>query len=247
MEQGIRKKLFHICMFISIIVIIFFIVGIIILKYHVEGEKDMPFEISNIKIISSVEGIDQENKQEKWNISINQNNDIYIYVEKNQDYKDTEVIENIILDNFLIVRKNEIGTSKIYMPSNNEARIFENIESFSTQSIKFEGALEQNIKELKIANQGGLLVFRISNDNVGTYVSNEDGEIKHNELLQKINIKENDFEEEVSFDITINLSSKKSYKANIKLNITPSDFSKNGSSYQEINYLSNIIFKRIEN
>ena len=101
MEQGIRKKLFHICMFISIIVIIFFIVGIIILKYHVEGEKDMPFEISNIKIISSVEGIDQENKQEKWNISINQNNDIYIYVEKNQDYKDTEVIENIILDNFL--------------------------------------------------------------------------------------------------------------------------------------------------
>ena len=133
------------------------------------------------------------------------------------------------------------------MPSNNEARIFENIESFSTQSIKFEGALEQNIKELKIANQGGLLVFRISNDNVGTYVSNEDGEIKHNELLQKINIKENDFEEEVSFDITINLSSKKSYKANIKLNITPSDFSKNGSSYQEINYLSNIIFKRIEN
>ena len=247
MEQGIRKKLFHICMFISIIVIIFFIVGIIILKYHVEGEKDMPFEISNIKIISSVEGIDQENKQEKWNISINQNNDIYIYVEKNQDYKDTEVIENIILDNFLIVRKNEIGTSKIYMPSNNEARIFENIESFSTQSIKFEGALEQNIKELKIANQGGLLVFRISNDNVGTYVSNEDGEIKHNELLQKINIKENDFEEEVSFDITINLSSKKSYNANIKLNITPSDFSKNGSSYQEINYLSNIIFKRIEN
>lgn len=247
MEQGIRKKIFHICMFISIIAIIFFVVGIIILRYHVEGEKDMPFEISNIKIISSVEGIDQENKQEKWNISINQNNDIYIYVEKNQDYKDTEVIENITLDNFLITRKNEIGTSKIYMPSNNETRIFENTESFSTQSIKFEGALEQNIKELKIANQGGLLVFRISNDNVGTYISNEDGEIKHNELLQKINIKEKDFEEEVSFDITINLSSKKSYKANIKLNIIPDDFSKNGSSYQEINDSSNIIFKRIEN
>lgn len=247
MEQGIRKKIFHICMFISIIAIIFFIVGIIILKYHVEGEKDMPFEISNIKIISSVEGIDQENKQEKWNISINQNNDIYIYIEKNQNYKDTEVIENITLDNFLITRKNEIGTSKIYMPSNNETRIFENAESFSTQSIKFEGDLEQNIKELKIANQGGLLVFRISNDNVGTYISNEDGEIKHNELLQKINIKEKDLEEEVSFDITINLSSKKSYKANIKLNITPNDFSQNGSSYQEINDLSNIIFKRIEN
>ena len=247
MEQGIRKKIFHICMFISIIAIIFFIVGIIILKYHVEGEKDMPFEITNIKIISSVEGIDQENKQEKWNISINQNNDIYIYIEKNQNYKKTEVIENIILDNFVITRKNEIGTNKIYMPSNNVTRIFENTESFSTQSIKFDGDIEQNIKELKISNQGGLLVFRIANDNVGTYVSNEDEEIKHNELLQKINIKESDFEEEVSFDITINLSSEKSYKAKIKLNITPSDFSKDGSSYQEINDLSNIVFKRIEN
>ena len=35
MEQGIRKKLFYICMFISIIVIIFFIVGIIIFKVQV--------------------------------------------------------------------------------------------------------------------------------------------------------------------------------------------------------------------
>lgn len=247
MEQGTRKKIFHICMFIIIIAIIFFIVGIIMLRYHVEGERDMPFEISNIKIISSVEGVDQEDKENKWNVSINQNNDIYIYVEKNQDYKDTEVIENIIIDNFLITRKNEIGTSKIYMPSNNLTRIFENTEDFNTQSIKFNGDLEQNIKELKISNQGGLLIFRVSNDNVGTYISNEDGEIKHNELLKKINLKESDFEEEVSFDITINLSYKKSYKANIKLNITPSDFSADGSSYQEINDLSNIVFKRVEN
>ena len=247
MEQGIRRKIFHICMFISIIVIIFFIVGIILLRYHVEGEKDMPFRISNIKIISTVEGVDQQNKQEKWNISVNQNNDIYIYIEKNQEYKDTEVIDNIILDNFLINRKNEIGESKIYMPSNNESRIFENSQNFNTQSIKFNGDLEQNIKELKISNQGGLLIFRIANDNVGTYVSNEDAEIKHNELLTKLNIKEEDFEEEVSFDIAINLSSKKSYKANIKLNIAPSDFSTNGSSHQEINDLSNIIFKRVEN
>ena len=247
MYQRTSKKIFRICIFITIIVAIFFTIGIIILKYHVEGERDLPFKISNIKIISSVEGIDQINKQEKWNMVINQNNDIYLYIEKNEDYRDTEVIEDIVLDNFFINRKKEIGTNNIYMPSNTASYIFENNEDYKAQHIKFGGDLEQNIKDLKISNQGGLLVFRVANDNIGTYISNEDEEIKHNELLKKINIKESDFEAEITFDITINLSSKRSYKANINLEVIPSNFSKEGSSYQEIEDLSNIVFKRVEN
>jgi hypothetical protein len=245
MEQRTRKKIFHISMLITIIVAVIFAVGIIILKYHVEGEKDMPFNLSSIKIISSVEGIDQENAQEKWNMSINQNNDIYLYIEKNKNYNETEIIENIVLDNFTITRKKDIGTANIYMPSNNASYIFENSEEYKIQSIKVDGDLEQNIKDLKISNQGGIIVFRYANDNIGTYISNEDEEIKHNELLNKINMEESDFYTDISFDITINLSSKKSYKANITLNIEPKNFSEEGSSYQEINDLSNFIFKRL--
>lgn len=246
MYQRTSKKIFNICMLITIIALVLFTVGIIILRYHVEGEKDMPFKLSSIKVISSVEGIDQIEKKEKWNMVINQNNDIYLYIEKNDDYKDTQVIENIILDNFSVIRKKEIGTNNIYMPSNTASYIFENNDNYKIDSIKFDGDLEQNIKNLKISNQGGVLVFRVANDNVGTYISNEDEQVQHNELLKKINIEESDFEAEVSFDITINLSSKISYKANVNLQIMPKDFSREGSSYQEITDLSNIIFKRVE-
>ena len=247
MEQRTKKKIFHICMLIVIIAVILFTIGIIILRYHVEGEKDLPFKISSIKIVSSAEGIDQENKQEKWNMVINQNNDIYLYIVKDENYKENEVIENIVLDNFSVNRKKQIGKNNIYMPSSNASYIFENVDNYKAESIKFDGSLDQDIKNLKVSNQGGVIVFSCANDNIGTYISNEDEEINHNKLLKKINMKESDFEEEVSFDITINLASKKSFKANIGLNILPTDFSKEGSSYQEINDTSNIVFKRVEN
>ena len=53
-----KTKSFHICMIIVIIVVILFIVGVLVLRYNVEGETNMPFELSKIAIISSQEGID---------------------------------------------------------------------------------------------------------------------------------------------------------------------------------------------
>ncbi len=242
-----NRKIFHICLLIVVITALFFVTGVVILRYHVEGEKDLPFKISSIKIISSVEGIDQKDGQNKWNMSINQNNDIYLYIEKGNDFGKVDVIENVVLDNFNVKRENEIGTNNIYMPSSKATYIFENKESFKTQSIRFDGALEQDIKNLKISNQGGLIAFRCANDNIGNYVSNEDEEINHNKLLEKINKKPEDFNSEISFDITINLTSKKVYKSSINLKILPTDFSKTGSSSQEINETNDIIFKRVEN
>ena len=69
---------FHICMLIVIIIAILFTAGIIVLKYHVEGEGNLPFELSKISIISNVEGNDNEDPNSKWNLTVNQNNDIYI-------------------------------------------------------------------------------------------------------------------------------------------------------------------------
>ena len=63
-----NRKIFHICLLIVVITALFFVTGVVILRYHVEGEKDLPFKISSIKIISSVEGIDQKDEQNKWNI-----------------------------------------------------------------------------------------------------------------------------------------------------------------------------------
>ena len=42
----------------------------------------MPFKITKISIIESVEGMETEGANEKWNFNVNQNNDIYIYRKK---------------------------------------------------------------------------------------------------------------------------------------------------------------------
>ena len=53
LKQFTRTKEFHLSMIILIIAIIIFTVGIIVLRYNVEGETNMPFELSKIAIISS--------------------------------------------------------------------------------------------------------------------------------------------------------------------------------------------------
>ena len=53
------KKAFHICMTIIIIAVILFVAGIMILKYQVEGETNMPFEITKITLISTSDGVNK--------------------------------------------------------------------------------------------------------------------------------------------------------------------------------------------
>ncbi len=83
MKEKIRylkqKKIFHICMIIIIITVILFVLAMIVVKYSVEGKKNMPFNLSKVTIISSVEGIDKDSGENKWDFDVNQNNDIYIY------------------------------------------------------------------------------------------------------------------------------------------------------------------------
>ena len=52
-----KTKSFHICMIMVIIVVILFVVGLLVLRYNVEGETNMPFNLSKIAIISTQEGI----------------------------------------------------------------------------------------------------------------------------------------------------------------------------------------------
>ena len=80
-----NTKYFHVCMIIFMMLIILFTVAVIALKYSVEGETNLPFDLSKISIISNVEGVDIENSTDKWNLSVNQNNDIYLYIKKNNN------------------------------------------------------------------------------------------------------------------------------------------------------------------
>lgn len=244
-KQIINTKQFHIIMVLFIILAILFVVGVISLKYNVEGEGNLPFYISKISIISNVEGVDIEDEVNKWNLQVNQNNDIYLYIKKNDRYKDTEIIESVKLDNFDIKEKSKVGEIKLLKPDSNiESIIFKNVTENEVDSIEYTGDMESSIKEQKISNQGGLVVFRYAINNIGNYISNDDEEINHSNLLNKLNINNDDLKFKVSFDINITLNSGKTYKSNIELELPVNDVVNNGVQSTEYTDFDNIVFKR---
>ncbi len=241
------KKSFHIVALISIIAIILFVVGILILRYSVEGETNMPFNLTKIIVISSQEGEDKEQSENKWAFDLMQNNDIYLYVEKNKNYLKEEAIESIIIDNIKVEREKQIGTINFYRPNTLETGgNFSNKQENLVQTVEYKGAMESDIKNLKISNQGGIIAFRCANEKIGEYTSNDD-EINHSGLLKKAEIKEEDLKGKIIFDLSISTASGKEYKTNITLDIPVAGIVENGTASKEITNLEDIVFKRTKN
>lgn len=247
-NQRLSKKIFNICMVCIIIIIIIFIAMMLILNYDVNGETNMPFQISKISIISTVDGKDVENSENKWDIQVIQNNDIYLYIEKNDDYHKQETIASVKIDNFTIKQSSNTEEMKIYKPTINETSLFQNIEENSIQELEFIGSKSTDARNLEISNQGGVVSFRCANNNIGTYISNEEEEINYKELLNKLNISEEDLKAKVTFNITITLNSGKAFKAeNVAIEIPNENIVTEGTVGQEYTDLQDIVFKRIEN
>lgn len=241
-----NKRYFHIAVLIILLAVILFIVGIIILRYSVEGETNMPFELSKISVISSGEGIDKEAVDTKWAFDIYQSNDIFLYIDKNDNYGKTEIIKSVTLNNIQI-ESNKKDNIKIYKPdSEQEKLIFKNSESNIVDSLEYTGDMESDLKNMKISNQGGIIAFRCSLDNLAEYKS-DDEEINHQELLKKAGLTNEDLKTELTFDLNLNLQSGKEYKTTINLELPIGNVVEEGTTSQEITDLSKFIFKRIKN
>lgn len=57
------KKIVHLFIVLFIIVLIITIIGLLMLKYEVEGENNMPFELSQLVVVSTAEGIETERRK----------------------------------------------------------------------------------------------------------------------------------------------------------------------------------------
>lgn len=240
------KKYFHIVMLIVIFTVILFGLGIIVLKYNVEGETNMPFELSKIVIISSSEGIDKDATNTRWAFDVFQSNDVYLYINKNDEYDKTEAIKSIIINNIKLEGKNKENI-KIYKPDEQDEKlIFKNKEENIVESIEYTGSMESSLKQLAISNQGGLLAFRCSNDNLAEYTSNEE-EINHSELLKKVEITQEDLEIKITFDLIIKIEEGKEYKTTINLDFPVGNVIEEETTSTEITDLNNFIFKRVNN
>lgn len=246
MNRKMEKKI-KLATILFIAVLILIIVILLILKYEVEGEKNMPFQLGKIMIISTAEGIQKEEPQKTWDLNLMQNNDVYIEIDKNKNYKDTEIIEKITLDNFKVISNTQVGELVIYRPTTNENKTYEYSNDFIINNkLEYIGSEQTNIKNLELANQGGMILFRYCIKNVSEYSSDEDEQIKHDgTLLSKTGIELEQIQSEVSFDITITLKSGISYKGTINLKLPVGNLIEEGTSSIKITDFSNIVFKRI--
>ena len=95
-----KKNLFKKCLFIIALAVIFMVVISIMIKYEVEGEKVLPYSISKILLVSTVDGKDFEitSPDMIWNIGVTQVNDLYIYID--QTMKTDAVIKEVKFENF---------------------------------------------------------------------------------------------------------------------------------------------------
>ena len=234
---------------ISVLLIVIIAVIMIVIQYQVEGEKNMPYQLSKITIISTAEGEQNtENVEEtaKWNLTVNQNNDVYFFIDKKTS-KDDEFIEAVAIENINIIKKPVKGIVKTYMPSSVEGRTFLYDDSYRVEEkLEYKGGKTSNPKTLEIGSQGGSVVLRFSNTKIGNFISNEDIEVKHDgTLITKVGTNEEEIKFQVNFDFIIQINGIK-YKANISLNFPCNNLCEVGTTTKEITDMSNIVFKRIK-
>ena len=245
MPEGL-KKILHIWIIITIIIAIAFVALILILRYGEKGETNMPFSIDKVTIISTTDAQDVEDKENRWNEKVIQNNDIYIDIVKNSEYTKKAIIDEVRLSDLKVIKEPQIGEITFYKPANSEVSTFENKEEYEISELAFKGNQETNIQDLKISNQGGRIAFRISNNNVGSYVSKDDAEINYDQLLSKLKISKDDISSTISFNLEIKLIDGKLFRAPLKLQVPTDDIISKGRTSSEVTDLE-VVFKRIEN
>lgn len=209
--KELKPKLKSVVQFVIVVIVLTLIITIIsllMLKYSVEGENNMPFELSQFIVVSTAEGIDKTGEN-TWNFDLVQNNDMYLTISKNKNYKETEIIKTITLNNFKIEEKPKVGKIVIYKPSDSEDKIYEyKGENIINDEIVYTGQEFTNIKNLEVANQGGIILLRFCNNEIGEY-SSDDEAIKHDgTILTKLGLEDKDIKCKISFDVIIELTNR---------------------------------------
>lgn len=244
MENYKIKKYFKISLILAIIFILIFIIFLIILKYELEGEKreDLPFYIDKISLVSTADGLQDENNTEfLWKGDLLQINDIYITISKNENLQNN-ILENVILENFELTypEKGNINFCRIIKnedTSNNY--IIENLNQY-----KFIGGKSTSLEELTISNQGGNIGLRIINNDLGTYESNEEEINYDGRILNLENIKNDEIKFKIKFDILLEIFDGNRYKTNVELELPVGDILTNGVEVIEYESINNLIYKR---
>ena len=219
-----------------------------VMKYDVEGEKNVPFRIGKVIAISSATTEPATNQEENyiWNEKVIQTNDVYIYLDKDTNYKKDEVIKSVKIDNIKIIQNVKLGKVQVYMPNSLNDGMYKYVNDFLVNSsLTYNGATNDNAKSLEIGNQGGCVCISFANVGLENYKSNEAKEIEQGgAILSLMNIANEDLKFKVSFDLIIE-TNEKTYKTNLVLDLPIADLVGQKETHTEITDFSKNVFKRL--
>ena len=244
-----KKQIIKRAGIITLLLILVIIVGFIMVRYEIEGEKNLPFNLSKIMIISTADGLNKNDES----IIINQCNDFYLTFEKNAEINDKNMIKKIYIENIKVLSEPVKGTVKFYKPCKEGKLVYENSEEYQIKdSIIYYGDEKTDLHTLKVSNQGGTISFRTSVESIGeipvdkestskTVSYNNDGT-----LLKKAEISISEIRYNMSFDIIIELTDGKMYKANINQSLPIEDEREGGINAIEKIDMQDVVFKRIK-
>lgn len=242
-----RKKNKEKYIILFFVILIFCTTFFIMYKYYVEGEKNLPFNITKLLVVSSAKTENIELNEDIYEANIIQKNDLYIAIEKNKEYSKEDAIKKITINNFKIEENSDKGTVKIYRPVAGE-KTYEYTENYEIkEEVIFTGSKETNLKteSMTISNQGGVIELSVILNDLGKITYNEEENIlADGSLLNRLQISSEEIRKTITFDMYIELAGGNTFKANISLEIPTGDISNEGVVSNEID-LSKLVFKRV--
>lgn len=239
-----RKRTIHAFVLIFVLIMIILIASLLMFRYHVEGETNLPFELKKINVISTAESDISQDEEGVWHAGILQKNDVFFVIEKNSEYRKDEAIKKISFENFQVTKTNENMVVEIYKPTTT-VNTYNYSEKNKTQKLEYVGGQSTNTETLQINNQGGLIGFSIASGNLGEYIFSENEKLPSDgRLLEKAGIKAEDMNFKITFDLIIETESNHKFKANITLDLPTGNILQDGVGTLEDTELTNVIFKR---
>lgn len=240
-----KKRIIHVCIVAFILIMIILIAVLFMFKYQVEGEKNLPFNVKKINIVSTAESDLTQDEEGIWHAGIFQKNDVFFVIEKNSNYKKEDAIKKVSFENFQIIKSNENMIVDVYRPSTSASTYNYSDEYKIENSLEYLGGQTTNTETLQINNQGGLIGFSVTLDNLGEYIFSENEKVPSDgTLLAKAGIKSEDINFQVSFDLIIETESEHKFKSNVVLDLPTGNILEEGVGTLEDTELNNIIFKR---
>lgn len=245
------KKILIILLVIIILIIIFFVFLKEKNNIDIIVKQDKSFSISEISIYSGASGenVYDNYQNPEWNLNIYQYSDIAIYLKRIEEFKESNNIKKIYIDN-INLGSPILGTPKLYylnpydygsdnINENNEIK--DKLEFNILNSDNSQNDISYSIPIAFQDLSNPITLKYVNTDIVKSYkISNEEKMIFDGTLLKIARVNPKDIQNTISFSINIKTDDVL-YKQNVEIKIPLEDY--NGTSL----YNGNIKYKEILN